>query len=160
MQLVLGHLSTLPLHQPGSSSAIITGVLQHCSSPCALKQAHGRLIYVGDQSLLPGRHLACQIIEPWPAREGFKKYTEVRTNPDPNRSQSTLQSELKKRAQLRPKSDPAGTFCETKMSSPGETKMSSPGATPNWFSIVKASPGGGGLSHQASSFWSRFFVPR
>ena len=160
VQLVLGHLSTLPLHQLDSSSAIITGALQHCSSPCALEQAHGRLIYVGDQSLLPGRHLACQIVEPWPAREGFKKYTEVRTNPDPNRSQIHLPIGAQRRPHLRPKSGPAGTFCETKMGSPGETKMSLPGETPNCFSIVKASPGGGGLSHQASSFWSRFFAPR
>ena len=94
VQLVLGHLSTLPLHRPGSSSAIITGVLQHCSSPCALEQAHGRLIYVGDQSLLPGRHLACQIVEPWPAREGFKKKhgspnqsgSKSKPNPPSNRS--------------------------------------------------------------------------
>lgn len=142
MQLVLGHLSMLPVHQTGSSSAIIT-VLQHCSSPSALEQAHGRLIYVGDQSLLPGRHFVCQIVEPWPAREGFKKYTEVRTNPDPNRSQSHPPIVVQKRPHLRPKSGPAGTFCETKMSSPGETKMSSPGETPNCFSIVKASPGGG-----------------
>ena len=127
VQLVLGHLSTLSLHQPGSSSAIITGVLQHCSSPCALEQAHGRLIYVGDQSLLPGRHLACQIVEPWPAREGFKKYTEVRTNPDPNRSQIHLPIGIQKRPHVRSKSGPAGTFCETKLSSPGELILVSPG---------------------------------
>ena len=46
------------------------------------------------------------------------------------------------------------------MSSPGETKMSSPGETSNCFLITKASPGGGGLPHYVSSFWSRFFAPR
>ena len=158
MQLVLGHLSTLSLHQPGSSSAIIIRVLQQCSSPCILEQAHGRLIYVGDQDLLPGRHLACQIVEPWRAREGFK-YTEVRTDADPNRNQIHLPIGAQKRPHLRLKSGPAGTFCETRMSSPGETKMSSPGETPNCFSIVKASPEGADCLTRRAHFGLVFLLP-
>ena len=154
---VLRHLSTLPLHQPSSSSAVITGVLQHCSSPSALQQARGRRICVFDQSLLAGWRLACQIIEPWLAREGFQKFTEVRTNPDPNRGHSDLPIGAQKRPHLRPKSGPAGTFCETKMGSPGETKMSSPGETLNCFSIVKASPRGGRIVSPGELILVSFF---
>ena len=131
--------------------------MQHCSSPSALQPACSRRICVFDQSLLPGWRLACQIIEPWPAREGCQKYTEVRTNPDPNRGHSLLPIEAQKRTHLRPKSGPAGTFCETKMGSPGETKMSSPGETLNCFSIVKASPRGGRIVSPGELILVSFF---
>jgi len=42
-----------------------------CASLDALQQTHGRLVQVDDQGLLPGGHLARQMVAPLPTREGL-----------------------------------------------------------------------------------------
>ena len=147
MRLVLGHLSTPPsvsarqqlcnFHRGAAALLLVVrpGTSTHCHT------AVSPMLVI--RAFFPAGTLLAKYLNHGQLAKASKKHTEVRTNPDPNRSQSHLPIGAQKRPHLRPKSGPAGTFCETKMGSPGETKMCSPGETPHCFSIVKASPRGG-----------------
>ena len=78
----------------------------HCTPHCSLEQAHRRLVQIDEQSLLPGRHPADQMIQPLPTRENLAGGSIPGTKC------------LQKAGPTPPKSDPKMvSHCDPKMSS-------------------------------------------